>query len=39
MPTIKKVSFNTKQFELDHPDLYEKYKNKETSYRSFIVTT
>jgi putative phage-type endonuclease len=39
MPTIKKVSFNTKQFELDHPDLYEKYKNKETNYRSFIVTT
>lgn len=38
MPTIKKVSFNTKQFELDHPDLYEKYKNKETNYRSFIVT-
>lgn len=37
MPTIKKVSFDTKQFELDHPELYEKYKNKESSYRSFIV--
>ena len=37
MPTIKKVTFNTKQFELDHPNLYEKYKNKESSYRSFIV--
>jgi putative phage-type endonuclease len=38
MPTIKKVSFNTKQFEKDHPDLYEEYQNKETIYRSFIVT-
>jgi predicted phage-related endonuclease len=37
MPTIKKVSFNTKQFEKDYPELYEKYKNKESSYRSFIV--
>jgi putative phage-type endonuclease len=37
MPTIKKVSFNTKQFEKDYPELYEKYKNKETSYRSFLV--
>jgi putative phage-type endonuclease len=38
MPTIKKISFNAKQFEQDHPELYEKYKNKETSYRSFIVS-
>lgn len=37
MPTIKKVSFNAKEFEKDHPELYEKYKNKESSYRSFIV--
>ena len=37
MPTINKVSFNAKQFEKDHPELYEKYKNKESSYRSFIV--
>jgi putative phage-type endonuclease len=37
MPTVKKVIFNTKQFEKDHPELYEKYKNKESSYRSFSV--
>jgi putative phage-type endonuclease len=37
MPTIKKVSFNAKQFEKDYPELYEKYKNKESSYRSFLV--
>jgi putative phage-type endonuclease len=37
MPTITKVSFNAKQFEEDHPDLYERYKNKKSSYRSFIV--
>lgn len=39
MPTIKKISFNSKQFALDHPDLYEQYKNKESSYRGFTVTT
>ena len=37
MPTIKKVSFNAKQFEKDHPELYQKYKNKESVYRSFLV--
>ena len=37
MPTIKKVSFDAKQFEKDHPELYQKYKNKETTYRSFLV--
>lgn len=37
MPTIKKISFDTKQFEQDHPELYKKYKNKESNYRSFIV--
>lgn len=38
MPTINKVSFDSKQFAADHPDLYEKYKNKETSYRNFTVS-
>ena len=37
MPTIKKVSFDAKQFEKDHPELYQKYKNKESAYRSFLV--
>jgi putative phage-type endonuclease len=37
MPTIKKVSFDTKAFAADHPDLYEKYKTKESSYRSFSI--
>jgi putative phage-type endonuclease len=37
MPTITKVSFNAKQFEEDHPDLYKQYKTKKSSYRSFIV--
>ena len=37
MPTIRKVSFDAKQFEKDHPELYEKYKNKESVYRSFLV--
>lgn len=39
IPTIKKVSFNSKAFAADYPELYEQYKNKETSYRSFTVTT
>jgi putative phage-type endonuclease len=38
MPTINKVSFNSKQFEKDHPELYKEYKNKETTYRSFTVS-
>lgn len=37
MPTIKKVSFDSKAFASDHPDLYEQYKTKESSYRSFIM--
>ena len=37
MPTVKKVTFNSKQFAADYPELYEKYKNQETSYRSFSV--
>ena len=36
MPTIKKVAFDSKQFALDNPDLYEKYKTKESNYRSFL---
>ena len=39
MPTVNKVSFNTKEFEADHPDLYKQYKNKKTSYRNFTVTS
>lgn len=35
MPTVKKVSFDTKAFAADHPDLFEKYKTKESSYRTF----
>jgi putative phage-type endonuclease len=38
MPTVKKVSFDSKAFAADHPTLYEQYKNKETSYRNFTVT-
>jgi putative phage-type endonuclease len=37
MPTIKKVAFDSKKFALDHPDLYEKYKTKESIYRNFLV--
>jgi putative phage-type endonuclease len=38
MPTINKVSFDSKAFAADHPDLYERYKTKETSYRSFTIS-
>jgi putative phage-type endonuclease len=38
MPTIKKISFDSKTFANDYPELFEKYKTKETSYRSFIVS-
>lgn len=38
MPTVKKVSFDSKAFAVDYPDLYEKYKTKETSYRNFSVS-
>lgn len=38
MPTVKKVSFDSKAFAADHPTLFEQYKNKESSYRNFTVT-
>jgi putative phage-type endonuclease len=38
MPTIKRISFDSKTFANDYPELFEKYKTKETSYRSFIVS-
>jgi putative phage-type endonuclease len=37
MPTISKKSFDSKAFAADYPELYEKYKTKETSYRSFSI--
>ena len=37
MPTVKKISFDSKTFASDYPDLYEQYKTKETSYRNFTV--
>jgi putative phage-type endonuclease len=37
MPTIKKIAFDSKKFALDHPELYEKYKTKESKYRGFLV--
>lgn len=38
MPTVKKVTFDSKAFAADHPSLYEEYKTKESSYRNFTVT-
>jgi putative phage-type endonuclease len=38
MPTIKKTLFDSKTFAADHPELYEKYKTKESSYRGFSAT-
>lgn len=38
MPTVKKITFDSKQFAVDYPELYEKYKTKETSYRNFTVS-
>lgn len=38
IPTVKKISFDSKAFANDYPDLFEKYKTKETSYRSFTVS-
>lgn len=38
MPSIKKVNFDQKRFAEDYPELYEKYKNKESVYRNFKVT-
>lgn len=39
MPTINKVSFDSKAFSEDHPELYKQYKNKKISYRNFTVTS
>jgi putative phage-type endonuclease len=38
MPTVNKTSFNSKEFAADYPELYEKYKNKKSSYRNFTIT-
>jgi putative phage-type endonuclease len=38
MPTVKKVNFDTKLFAADYPELYEKYKTKEISYRNFTIS-
>jgi putative phage-type endonuclease len=38
MPTVKKISFDSKAFSSDYPDLFAKYKTKESSYRSFTVS-
>ena len=37
MPTIRKVTFDSKRFEKDYPELYVEYKTKESVYRSFLV--
>ena len=37
MPAVKKVSFDSKKFAVDHPELHAAYKNKEISYRNFSV--
>ena len=38
MPTIKKTLFDTKLFTSEHPELYTKYKTKESTYRGFDVS-
>lgn len=38
MPTITKVTFDSKLFASEHPDLYSDYKTKESSYRGFTVS-
>ena len=38
LPTIKKVTFDSKRFAGDHPDLYKQYKTKESSYRGFTIS-
>jgi predicted phage-related endonuclease len=35
MPTIKKTLFDSKRFAEDYPELYEKYRTKESFYRGF----
>jgi putative phage-type endonuclease len=37
MPTINKTLFDGKRFSAEHPDLYDEYKTKESSYRDFKV--
>ena len=37
MPTINKILFDSKTFSLENPDLYVKYKTKQSSYRGFDV--
>lgn len=38
MPTINKVTFDSKLFAEEHPDLYAQYKTKHSSYRGFTVS-
>jgi putative phage-type endonuclease len=38
MPTIEKVMFDNKVFAVEHPELYEQYKTKQSSYRGFTVS-
>jgi putative phage-type endonuclease len=38
MPTVRKITFDSKLFAAEHPDLYAQYKIKESSYRNFTVT-
>jgi putative phage-type endonuclease len=38
MPTINKVTFDSKLFAEEHPDLYAQYKTKQSSYRGFTVS-
>lgn len=37
LPTITKKLFDSKRFAAEHPDVYEQYKTKESSYRGFTV--
>jgi putative phage-type endonuclease len=37
MPTISKVLFDQKRFSQEMPEIYEKYKTKQSSYRGFTV--
>jgi putative phage-type endonuclease len=38
LPTVSKILFDSKRFAAEHPDLYESYKTKESSYRNFTVS-
>ena len=38
MPTINKVLFDSKTFSLENPDLYVRYKTKQSSYRGFDIS-